>query len=30
VFSASKPALEFAAAENAQTAPKVSFPNLSK
>jgi len=30
VFSASKPAQEFQATENAQTAPKVSFPNLSK
>jgi LemA protein len=30
LYSASKPAQEFVAASDAQTAPKVSFPNLSK
>jgi LemA protein len=30
LYSASKPAQEFAAASDAQAAPKVSFPNLSK
>jgi LemA protein len=30
LYSSSKPALEFVAASDAQSAPKVSFPNLSK